>query len=482
MTRHQSALFRQLLTTLDVTLSAVAFLGALYLREWLPTTASYLPVMFKPVLDDLGPVLSATEAYFRVLLGMLPLWILTFHYSKTSDFRANFGRVAFRLARATGISLVLLVILSFWFKLAFLSRSFVFIFAGLQLAILILGRMLIMSLLKRSKRVDDHRILVVGSGDHAVGFAKTVVERSSWNNQFLGYVRVPDEVSAETAQPIVGDLEDLAPFLDQEVVDEVVFAVPGRSPEDFARALAACDERGVDVLLTIPPAVPHNGNVEIANVTGFDMPMLGISRTPTGEVRLVGKRLLDIIVSTTAIILLSPIMLATLIAIKIDDPGPVLFKQVRSGRNGRKFVMLKFRSMCVDAEAKKKELESLNEMGGPVFKMKNDPRITRVGRFIRKTSIDELPQLFNVFIGTMSLVGPRPPLPSEVAQYKPWQRRRLSVRPGITGLWQVSGRNNIDFEEWMQLDLKYIDSWSLWLDLKILCKTVPAVLFKSGAS
>lgn len=481
MTRHQSALFRQLLTFVDVLVSALAFVAALYLREWLPSIAEYLPGWLGDVADDLGSVLRF-RGYNQVLLGMLPLWALVFHYSKTSDFRVGYGRLALRFARATGVGLVLLVIASFWFKLEFLARTFVFMFGAIQFVALLGFRVVTMSIIKRTKKVDDHRILVVGRGEHAVNFARTILERSSWNNRFLGFVSVPGEIELPEARPVVGKLDELDKVLDTDVVDEVVFAVPGRSPEDFGGALQACDERGVDVLLTMPPAVPHNGAIEIANVTGFNMPMLGLTRTPTSEVRLVVKRVIDILGASAIILLTAPVMLVTAIAIKIDDPGPVLFKQVRSGRNGRKFVMLKFRSMCVDAEAKRKELEKFNEMGGPVFKMKHDPRITRVGRFIRKTSIDELPQLFNVFVGSMSLVGPRPPLPSEVAQYEPWQRRRLSVRPGITGMWQVSGRNNVDFEEWMQLDLKYIDSWSLWLDLKILFKTLPAVLLNRGAS
>ena len=194
------------------------------------------------------------------------------------------------------------------------------------------------------------------------------------------------------------------------------------------------------------------------------------------------KRVMDIAGGLVGIILFGPLMLATAIAIRFESRGPIMFRQTRAGRNGRKFTMLKFRSMVVDAEEKKAALMHLNEMGGPVFKIKHDPRITRVGRFIRKTSIDELPQFFNIFMGDMSLVGPRPPLPAEVEQYEPWQRRRLSVKPGLTGAWQVSGRNQIDFEEWMQLDLDYIDNWSLWLDIKIIFKTVPTVLFHKGAS
>jgi exopolysaccharide biosynthesis polyprenyl glycosylphosphotransferase len=194
------------------------------------------------------------------------------------------------------------------------------------------------------------------------------------------------------------------------------------------------------------------------------------------------KRSFDIAASGLGLLAISPILIASAIAIKLDSRGPVFFKQARHGRGGREFRIVKFRSMVVDAEARRRELEHLNEMNGPVFKIKSDPRVTRVGRFIRATSIDELPQLFNVILGHMSLVGPRPPLPTEVAEYEPWQRRRLSVRPGITGPWQVSGRNDVDFEQWMKLDLGYIDNWSIWLDLEILLRTVPAVVMRAGAS
>jgi len=179
--------------------------------------------------------------------------------------------------------------------------------------------------------------------------------------------------------------------------------------------------------------------------------------------------------------LLSPLFLFVTLLIKLTSSGPIFFKQKRIGLNGREFVLYKFRTMYKDAEKQQKMLEALNEMDGPVFKIRKDPRITPVGKFLRKFSIDELPQLFNVFIGHMSLIGPRPPLPNEVIQYETWQRRRLSMRPGITCLWQISGRNEIDFEEWMRLDLEYLDNWSLWVDIKILVKTIPVVLFGSGA-
>jgi exopolysaccharide biosynthesis polyprenyl glycosylphosphotransferase len=194
------------------------------------------------------------------------------------------------------------------------------------------------------------------------------------------------------------------------------------------------------------------------------------------------KRLFDITASALALGVLSPLLLGVAAVIKLTSRGPIFFKQKRVGLNGKHFHMLKFRSMVVNAEELKAKLAALNEQTGPVFKMKNDPRITRVGRFIRKYSIDELPQLINVLRGEMSVVGPRPPIPSEVEKYATWQRRRLSVRPGLTCIWQVSGRNQISFEDWMYLDMRYIDHWSLGTDLGLILKTVPVVLTGSGAS
>jgi exopolysaccharide biosynthesis polyprenyl glycosylphosphotransferase len=194
------------------------------------------------------------------------------------------------------------------------------------------------------------------------------------------------------------------------------------------------------------------------------------------------KRLFDIVVSAVALWMLVPLFAVVALLIKLSSRGPILFKQERVGQHGRPFHMLKFRSMVVNAEELKAKLAAQNEMSGPVFKMKNDPRVTWIGRFIRKFSIDELPQFINVLRGEMSIVGPRPPVPGEVARYEPWQRRRLSVRPGLTCIWQVSGRNQISFEEWMYLDMQYIDHWSLKDDLSLLLRTVPVVLTGRGAS
>jgi exopolysaccharide biosynthesis polyprenyl glycosylphosphotransferase len=220
--------------------------------------------------------------------------------------------------------------------------------------------------------------------------------------------------------------------------------------------------------------------MELHEFDGF--PLLSFSTTPTNEALLFVRRILDVILAGFILVIFGPlVMLPAAILIKLTSSGPVLFKQTRCGLNGRQFVMYKFRSMVSNAEQLRVELEGLNEMDGPVFKSSRDPRITTVGKIIRRRSIDELPQIFNVLRGDMSLVGPRPPLPAEVARYERWQRRRLSMKPGMTCLWQISGRNEVSFDDWMKLDLTYIDNWSLLLDLKILLKTVPVVLLGRGA-
>lgn len=478
MTRHQAVLFRQFLILADVAVSAGAFVAALSLRRWLGANQQN---WLSSVLDL--PRFEVGD-YYQLVWLLLPIWMLALSWTKASDFRVSYWRMFVRYARGVATALAAFVVVAFLYHVAFVSRSFVVLFGVLQLVALISARVLLLESFAAVRRTDGdaHRVLVVGCSDHALGFVAALRRSSPWNNRLLGHVTVAGELVETAAEPVLGDVDQLAALLDREAVDEVVFAVPGADPERFRKAIAACDERGVDVLLTMPSMLPQtSGKIELAHVTGFDMPMLGMTRVPTSQGRLLLKRMLDVTGSGIGLLLASPLLIGVAIAIKLTSTGPVFFRQVRAGRHGRKFTMLKFRSMVVNAEELKAKLAHLNEVTGPVFSIKADPRITGIGRFIRKTSVDELPQLINVFFGDMSLVGPRPPLPSEVVQYEPWQRRRLSVKPGLTGPWQVAGRDNLDFERWMTLDLDYIDNWSLWLDIKIILKTVPAVIRGSGA-
>ncbi len=483
MQRSELALFRKMTIGIDLMVTALAYLGSIYVRQWLADGQW-----------DSGPMrwigefgwasVDDPERYYGTLIALIPVWWVSLRIAKTSDFRATHRQAFVRYARAVATGMAVFLVALFLFHQQWIARSFVIMFGVTNLFALSVARYIVLETIAfvRSKRVDGHRVMVIGCGEQAVQYAKSLRSQPPWNVRLLGHISVPSEEISPAIGVCLGPIEKIEELLNTTAVDEVLFAYPKLDSEALANALHACDERGVDVLLPLPPSLPQRARVEITRIDGFDLPLLGLRRTPSSEVALAGKRALDILGSGVGILLASPLMLMTALIIKVSSPGPVLFRQTRAGRSGRKFKMFKFRSMVVDAEAQKTKLMHLNEMSGPVFKISRDPRITKIGAFIRRTSIDELPQMFNIFMGDMSLVGPRPPLPSEVEEYKPWQRRRLSVKPGLTGLWQVSGRNNVDFEEWMALDLRYIDDWSLWLDVKIILRTVPAVLFKTGAS
>ena len=278
-----------------------------------------------------------------------------------------------------------------------------------------------------------------------------------------------------------GSIADFTKALHEDSAGIVLFEVGTRHMNWTAQAIKACEEEGVEAWLSTDFVGTQLARAHFEEIMNRNL--LVFRSTRAGTWQSVAKVLLDRVAATMLLVLLSPLLFLIWIAIKLESPGPVLFKQRRSGRHGDPFTMYKFRTMHSDAEMRKAELEALNEMSGPVFKIKKDPRVTRVGAFLRFTSLDELPQLLNVFLGQMSLVGPRPlPTYETLAMTANTQRRRLSVTPGMTCLWQISGRNEVkDFSDWVRLDLEYIDQWSLWLDFQILLRTIPAVLFGRGA-
>ena len=332
----------------------------------------------------------------------------------------------------------------------------------------------------RKQGYNFRRLLVVGTGKRAADFIEKVKNRSEWGLKILGVVC--DEpgrgVKKVRGIDVIGDIKDLPLMLYGRAVDEVVFVVPRSRLNHIEKALYTCETKGVKATVAVDL---FNLKLAKSRQTEIDgMPLLTFETTVAREWEFFIKRAIDIILSGFALIILSPVFALTALMVKLTSYGPVLFVQKRVGLNGRTFSLYKFRSMYKKASEKLTELEVMNEMSGPVFKMKQDPRITRVGKFLRKFSIDEFPQFFNVLLGHMSLIGPRPPLPEEVAKYEFWQSRRLSMRPGLTCLWQISGRNKVDFNEWMKLDLRYLDNWSLWLDFKIFVKTIPVVLFGIG--
>ncbi|MCU1245861.1 MAG: UDP-glucose:undecaprenyl-phosphate glucose-1-phosphate transferase, partial [Acidobacteria bacterium] len=315
--------------------------------------------------------------------------------------------------------------------------------------------------------------------------ARTIEGHKYWGYKILGFVSDGHHLSNGWARyRIFGTVPDLKRILEggqtSEPIDEIVFAVTRKKLDEMKQIFLLCEELGVRTRVAMNFFQNRVARIEIEELEG--VPFLTFTTTPSNESQLALKRLLDIAVSMTTLFIAAPIILLVSLAIRFSSPGSVFFKQKRIGLNGRMFTLYKFRTMINDAHARRSEVEHLNEMTGPVFKSRSDPRVTPVGRVLRKFSLDELPQLWNVFKGDMSLVGPRPPIPEEVAEYHRWHRRRLSMKPGLTCLWQVSGRNNVDFDRWMQMDLQYIDNWSPSLDLKILLRTIPAVLLGKGAS
>jgi len=325
------------------------------------------------------------------------------------------------------------------------------------------------------------RLLIIGVGPLARAAAEDL--RRNGDIDLLGAVAWPGETPHQALDlPLVATTDTLAAWLESTYVDEVYLAGDLQAQRGAMQTVIALCER-----LGVPFAIPAHGfRMQRALPTQPSVAADGFlhyaQHAPQPGARRL-KRVFDVVSAGAGLLVLAPFLAAVAVAIKAGSRGPVFFRQQRVGMHGRPFGMLKFRSMVVDAEARRAALEAQNEhREGPVFKITHDPRITRVGRFIRKFSIDELPQLWNVLRGEMSLVGPRPPIPAEVVKYDAWQRRRLSVVPGLTGLWQVSGRNHISFDQWMRLDLQYIDNWSLRLDLALLGRTIPVVLTGRGAS
>jgi exopolysaccharide biosynthesis polyprenyl glycosylphosphotransferase len=294
----------------------------------------------------------------------------------------------------------------------------------------------------------------------------------------IGHVSVPSEGQPVVTRPILGPIEEIEEIFHANIVDEVAACLPRESAGYLEPVASLAADEGKTVRI---PVDLHEGALLNAREEEFEgMLIRSLVHDGQREVGLVIKRLIDIVGATVGLVLLSPLLLGTAIAIRLRDGSPVVFRQTRVGLHGRRFTIFKFRTMTPDAERRLHEVAHLNERSGAAFKATNDPRLSRLGRKLRKTSIDELPQLWNVLKGEMSLVGPRPPLPSEVVEYDIWHRRRLSMKPGITGLWQVEMRHEPSFDRWVELDLTYIDRWTLWLDLRILLRTMPSVLLARG--
>jgi exopolysaccharide biosynthesis polyprenyl glycosylphosphotransferase len=420
------------------------------------------------LMRDHQPPLKPFSSYLPAIGILILVITATLSYRKLSAIGPL--AVPLRLWRELAIAYFLAIVaygfLAYTFKLAHLSR--LYIYGGLLGSYALTGawHWAAYAWHRRSSRGRElRRVLLVGDPRTSDGVARMFGERPDLGLEPAGVV-------APGPQSVV----EICRALDSSVVDCVFFSGQPGEPGMIEEAISCCQQRGVEVWFKMELARQELSFSRIDYLD--DLPVLVFSLTPRKGAGILVKRALDVVLSLLLCAALAPLMLLLALAVRLSSPGPALFRQRRIGLNGREFIIYKFRSMSADpgfAPALQ------NEMSGPVFKMKEDPRTTALGRFMRRFSLDELPQLWNVLKGDMSLVGPRPPLPSEVDQYQDWQRRRLSMRPGITGLWQVMGRNDIaDFNDWVKLDLRYLDAWSLWLDLKIILKTIPVVLRGTG--
>ncbi len=478
MFEHQRRLYSILLMASDVVVGLPAIWLAYYLRShpqfWLWPGAQDL--FFRELL--------ALSDYVLYWLAFVPLTAFLLHVTQ------DYGEIVRRpLLRQYTRAFRFIVAAAFWsgaflfFLQLEVSRPIWLIYIALNGILLLLNR-LILHWVFRSRNINEHnqiKILIVGTDSRARRVGRILGNLKKWGYEVVGYVARGDELRPSKSLRVLGKLSDLPDLLDENlVVDEVIFAGSQRQdPGAFETTIQYCEALGVRTRIAADFFPTSTAKVSLEYLE--NLPLITFSTVPEHRLSLTAKRFSDFAVAVSMLTLLSPLMLAAAILIKMTSGGPVLYRQTRCGLFGRRFTLVKFRTMHQGAEDRLWEIRHLNEMDGPVFKMRQDPRVTRLGRFLRLSSIDELPQLWNVIKGEMSLVGPRAPLPEEVKHYALKQRRRLSVKPGITCLWQVSGRNDVDFQKWMELDLEYIDNWSFWLDLRILLRTIPAVFTARGA-
>jgi exopolysaccharide biosynthesis polyprenyl glycosylphosphotransferase len=470
MIRRYAAVFRLTLAAADAVLALLVVWGAVTFRSG--------QAFARPL--DVSNSLPDTNLAIAVFVG---IWIgvLWMHGLYRSRARlTNRGEIMVVL-RATLVQIVITLSLLWVFKLPDVSRLLLIVVFP-SLAVVAIGIRIVVReilVLARDRGRNVRYMLILGANARAKAFADLVESHAELGLVVIGHLKADaSDGGVVLKRPLLGMIDDLEEILHRQIVDEVAICLPFSMEELIEQAAYLCEQEGKVVRMPVAPVerVLTAGRLETIDGVG----VYSLANGPDRAVSLLVKRLLDMAGSAFLLVALSPVLALLAILVKSDSPGPALFRQERVGLHGRPFQVVKFRSMCSNAEEQLGELTRHNRIKGHAFKVANDPRTTRVGRFLRRSSLDELPQLWNVLRGEMSLVGPRPPLPSEVANYDVWHRRRLSMKPGMTGLWQVDRRNDQEFDRWVEADLEYIDSWSLWLDFKIIARTVPAILAGTG--
>lgn len=428
------------------------------------------------------PIINKTE-YLVIVFLIIPIWfgLLDLFDMGAMTRIQNYIHLLKRYVLIIALGSISIAIIARIFDFEWLTLKVILTFSVINFFVLAIEKILVIMILRYfRKKGYNSRMILIMADESSSEFINQIIETAGWGYRIRGIISNSKQIRLKFGNryPIYSENENFAQLIDETVIDEVFYCKKEFDSRRIKKLIRDCREVGVIFYI-------HN---KVLSFSGLSPKIyflnnqffLSFRNTPEHYFAMKVKGTIDFFLSALILILITPFMLAIALAIKLDDGGPVFFKQTRVGRNGRLFKCLKYRTMVINAEELQEKMMDLNEQDGPVFKIRNDPRITRVGKFLRKTSLDELPQFINVIMGDMSIVGPRPPIPSEVKQYKRELNRRLSINPGITCTWQVSGRNKISFEKWMEMDMEYIDNWSLMLDFIIILKTFKVIFARDG--
>lgn len=479
MLKQRVRLQTALILALDLSLVAAAFFLAYWIRSGLfPLVLPGLyPQPLYPLSDHL-PLLPLA----LVTWGAPLVFTRRYRSHRTADLKTEGTAILKVAAIATLLTLFAVFVLRLDQLLIqdSLSRTWLLLFTGLAF-LLLLADKIALRLVSRDMRrhgLNQRTVLIAGAPEAAAQLAESIEDHPHWGLRIIGMVHTGGSRPKEATGNVLGSMDDVLRIVSEHVVDDVFFTVTPHELPALKDIIDGLQEQGIRTRIALDLLPPAHTKVDLEYLDG--RPVVTLSPAPSNFLLLLFKRAYDFSIGAALLVISLPVMLILAMLIKATSSGSVLYRQTRCGLNGRRFTMYKLRTMVADADQRKRELEHLNTMDGPAFKVRSDPRITPLGHYLRKFSLDELPQFWNVVRGDMSLVGPRPL--EEKEPYTRRQRRRLSMKPGITCLWQISGRNDLDFNRWMELDLEYIDTWSPRLDFVILLKTIPAVLSRRGAS
>ncbi|MBC7264534.1 MAG: undecaprenyl-phosphate glucose phosphotransferase [Chloroflexi bacterium] len=452
--------------------------------------AYFISYWIRYELEWFLPVEEIYQLPFQMFVpsAVVYTFILLLVYWGEGVYKAKRGQSwldeGYLVLRGTVVGTAIMIVLSVWYYTTLYSRLLFYVYAPVAIIVLLTLSRWVESRIKarlRKRGIGVERVLIVGAGETGRMIIRNLAAQPELGYELVGFVDDnPERGEVDLGRfKALGNTEKIPNIVSQYNVDEVIITLPWMYHRKILSIMAQCERQRVRVKIVPDLFQMSLSQVGIDDLNGI--PLIGVRETIIEGPNLALKRAIDVIVSALALLILSPFMLLIALLIRLESPGSPIFKQVRLGKDGKAFTVYKFRSMRLGAEEEQQQLIEFNEATGPLFKIRQDPRRTRLGRLLRRLSIDEFPQFYNVLRGEMSLVGPRPPLPQEVEHYQEWQKRRLSVRPGLTGLWQVSGRSDLTFEEMVLLDLYYIENWSLALDLKIILKTIPTLIGGTGA-